>query len=1257
MRLLSFSLLSSLLWSFLLLGQPIGLIERGSDWQFLEGDRATRGSLEGWRTTRELASPWSRGVAPFRYGDGEGGTVLSRMRGRYSSIYLRKSFDGYGPDEMSALELKVDYDDGFVVYLNGTIVQSVNAPRNPNANSFATDSHESGQFEVFEIGRSKSLLRRGRNELAVQVFNVNLSSTDLKFDLELTGFRPDLVAPRLVEVRPASGEVNDLSEITLRFSEAVTGIDLGDVLLSGRKADELSGNGDQWTFRFSSLELGHYEVTLENDHGITDFGRPANLLEGIEEFFPREFELVDRIPPALTRVLPPEDATVRELKRIRLYFSEPISELSVADIRVNGVAPKSVVGFSNGPWTIELEAIAEGPVRVLLSPRSVVTDRSPTPNALASQEWNYLVDSSLSFPRIEISELVASNQSGMTDRNGETHDWIEIVNRGSAPVNLMGWSITDDSDKPGKWVFPDRELVADEHLLVFASGENRREPGLPLHTNFRLSASGGYIGLYSPELPRRLVSEFADGYPEQRADMSYGTDAEGRHRYFPFPTPGEANPSARISRVLNRPAFDLEAGFYQRPIDVTIRSRDPQTIIRYTTDASEPSISHGRIYQGPISIRENTVLRAVAIAAASLPSKVATATYLIDAPDSLQSLPTLSLVSARENLFGRTGIMERNPRNTSQRGIAWERPVSAEWIALDPKHAFQIDCGLRIQGGDYIRGNYRYGAPPPQGKYSFRLYFRGAYGKGRLEKRLIPRTPRQSFEHLVLRAGMNDPTNPFIVDELIRRLYADMGQGSSQGILANLFLNGEYQGYYNPVERIDANFLQSRHGGGTDWDIIAQFGEIRQGDDQEWRRLLRLGLDQDMADPDAYAAVTQLLDIDNFIDYIMLNVYVDMDDWPGNNWRAARERVGGAVWRFYVWDGERAFGSSIKWRRGRNRSRWSPMELHEADNLTQGPLAGSSEIARLFRSLCRSSEFRLRFADRVQTHYFDRGALTEENVLRRYEELRTEMQGVLPDLSREIPDLWIPKRRAVVMRQMASLDLQRSDHAPRFSLAGGLVPDGALIGLQSEGGKIYFTTDGSDPRLLERRSDHLYREAIPINEPVSIQARSLADGQWSALAQANFVPESIGFPLRFSEIMPRPIGGSEYEFVELVNTSDLALNLSWYRVKGIDYTFGFQARAEPRERILLASNKNPAAFLARYPRIKVQGWFNGSLSNKGETLSLLSAEGESLMTETYGGISGSVSVSEGHSLELLGKAISAKTRWQVAETLGGTPGR
>jgi hypothetical protein len=117
--------------------------------------------------------------------------------------------------------------------------------------------------------------------------------------------------------------------------------------------------------------------------------------------------------------------------------------------------------------------------------------------------------------------------------------------------------------------------------------------------------------------------------------------------------------------------------------------------------------------------------------------------------NSRRLLPVLSLVTATNNLYGRTGIMEYSPRNTTKHGAAWERPVSVELIRPDDNGGFQLDSGIRVAGGDYIRGLYNYrNSSPPEGKYSFRLYFRGDYGPGRLNYPIFPTSTLDSYNTL-----------------------------------------------------------------------------------------------------------------------------------------------------------------------------------------------------------------------------------------------------------------------------------------------------------------------------------------------------------------------------------------------------------------------------------------------------------------------------------------------------------------------------
>jgi len=123
-----------------------------------------------------------------------------------------------------------------------------------------------------------------------------------------------------------------------------------------------------------------------------------------------------------------------------------------------------------------------------------------------------------------ISEFMARNVSVLADEDGEFADWIEIHNPTAAAINLGGWHLTDRAHDPVQWAFPPVTLAAGGHMVVFASGKNRRHPDQPLHTNFSLAADGEYLALIAPD-GVTVATEFAPAYPPQLADVSYGSSA------------------------------------------------------------------------------------------------------------------------------------------------------------------------------------------------------------------------------------------------------------------------------------------------------------------------------------------------------------------------------------------------------------------------------------------------------------------------------------------------------------------------------------------------------------------------------------------------------------------------------------------------------------------------------------------------------------------------------------------------------------
>jgi len=1241
------------------------LVSESAEWQYFKGrTEASSPNVTLWRQAGFNDQSWQTGAAPFYYGEPfTRGTLLPDMQNSYSSVFLRKTFTITNLNQIASADLDVKCDDGFIAWLNGKLVASKGPPANVTFDALASaNAAEPVEFETFSIASPAADLVQGANILAIQLFNNTLASSDIVFDAQLITAERESISPSLAGISPFPGTVTNLTRVTVTFSEPVLGVDAGDLLINDRPAQLVTGSGAAYTFTFPQPDFGAVQFAWSFGANITDLAVPPNRFDisGANTRF--IYDLVDPTDPILVQVHPPRGLTVRELSEIELTFNKPVQGLNAADLRINGQAATNLTGLGSGPFLFQFPAQFDGRAQISWAARHGITDHSEPPRPFAPEGWEYTVDRQAPLPQLVITEIAAANENGLLDQEGTPEDWIELYNAGDAPVNLEGWSLTDDLGKPGAWVFPPALIGAKQHLVVFASAKDQRDTSTGrLHANFKLKLSPEYLGLFNADAPRRVVSQFAPSYPEQRIDYSYGLTASGQWRYFRLPTPGVANGVSTITNALPAVHFSVKRGFFNAPFQLTLHSAAPGAVVRYTLDGRPPTDTVGTNYNGPILIDRTRIVRAAAFKADSLPSMPETHTYLFNLPANRLRLPTLSLVTASNNLYGATGIMESNPRNTTQTGMAWERPVSFEFIQPQDNSGFQIDCGIRIQGGGYIRGLYDYRSGQlPNSKYSFRLYFRGDYGAGKLDYPLFPDIPLQSFDEIVLRAGMNDHSNPFIRDEFARMLSADTGIVASHGRVAHLFLNGVYKGLYNPTERISSKFLQAWHGGGEAWDIIAQMGEVREGDAVVWNRLRTLASGQNPATPSVYQEILTLLDAENFADYLIPHIYSDTDDWPHNNWRAARERTPGGKFRFYMWDAEWSFG-------------FNDGPAHNAisaqlSNLN--PPWGTTEIQRLFTRLKLSPEFRLIFADRVHKHFFNEGALTDARIRTRYERLRAEVAPAISGFDNTIGTTWIPQRRRYVTNHFAGAGLLASSNAPVFSQFGGPVPRGFELTMRpnSSLGEVWFTTNGLDPRVPFTGEIHpsalRASSAFPLGASTLIKARTRwsADTNifWSALSEAPFQVNQLGAPIRFTEIMYNPPGDDAYEFIELQNIGGVPFNLGGYYFDGIDYRFRNDAPAlAPGARLVLSASPAPF-FQQRYPGVQAFDQYQGSLNNGGELIRLRDSAGNVVAAVDYrderdwprsaDGGGSSLELADAHGDQ------SAAGNWQASTVPGGTPG-
>lgn len=1288
-----------------------------SNWRLLKGTAEASTPPHVWRQLSFSDLNWAQAPAPIHYGESiAGGTVLTDMRNRYSCIFLRRSFQVTQRSEVQEIRLRVLCDDGFIAWINGTEVARNNMPPGePLFNGFARAAvAEPVSFLEYQIP-APAFLASGDNMLAVQVFNNSLTSSDLQWDAELEVVERDTEPPRITSFDPAPGTVEQLARVSVTFDEPVTGVQASDLLLGSEPAQQVAGSGAVYTFTFSSVPTGAIELRWEADTLITDLASPANRFDPVAAGTWR-YTIIDLTAPALLEVNPRAGVTVRQLAQVELRFSEPVEGVDAADLLVNGTPASSLVLTPTGSYLFKFPQPPPGQVRFSWAPNHNIVDHADPAHVFNDEGWWLSLDPNSAPPPVRINEILASSmqESGLRDEDNELQDWIELRNVGAVAVPLEGWSLTDDRDDLDRWVFPAVSIGPGQHLVVFASGKDRRPsgPGARLHTNFRLNPSGEYLALLGPESPRVVVSEFAPEFPEQRNDFSFGPDATGQLRYFHPATPGAPNGSSASQGVVPPPQFSVERGWFDAPFTLEISSALPGTLFRYTLDGREPTAIYGQTYTEPLRIARTTVLRVAGFKADTLPSAVSSHTYIFSndvlgqpnnppgypagarawggypsdyemdpeivanplyqglLKQALAALPTLSLVCPVSDLFGDTNGIYTHP---TSRGPAWERPCSAEFMPNDGSEGFAVNAGLQIQGNASRE-------PQKQPKHAFRLLFKGDYGPRRLEFPLFPDTRITQFDTLVLRADFNFSWlhwNPHqriraqrTRDAWVKDTLRAMGGLTTHNRYVHLFLNGLYWGIYDPSERPDGAFAASAFGGEKEQYDVMNEGAVVDGGRAAYDRMLALG---DVTTRAGFSEMQRYLDLPQFIDYMLLHFYVAHQDWGQNkNWYAVRPKDGSRGFFYLPWDGEMIL-----------------------DDVNHNRVSSADTPSGLHTKLVTSAEYRLAFGDRVQKHLFNGGALTPDFVqaawLKRAREVELAIVAESArwgDYRRDVHQFqsgpydlytrdnqwraeqnrllteYFPRRTAILMGQLRAGGLYPEVAAPVLSRQGGRVAPGFTLTMSATAGTVYFTLDGTDPRVpftgTIAGAAREYRDPLELTQTVRVKARAWRQGTWSALTEADFQVGFPRWPVRISEIMYHPPGGDAFEFLELHHGGEIPVDLGGFSISGIDYVFPHRTILAPGEVMVLASALSPAAFAARYPGVHVAGYFAGALSNGGERLVLRDPQGRGVAATIYADSAAWPVQADGggSSLELVDRDQdpNAPASWRASAALHGSPG-
>ncbi len=876
---------------------------------------------------------------------------------------------------------------------------------------------------------------------------------------------------------------------------------------------------------------------------------------------------------------------------------------------------------------------------------------------------------------LRISEFVADNKFSLEDGHGEAPDWIELRNPGNAPVDLAGWGLSDDPALPFRFVLPATNLAPHETLIVFASGRATPvDPAGHLHAPFRLDSAGGSLVLTAPG---GATADAITNYPAQETDLAYGRDLEGRICFLE-PTPRRVNAATTYEGWLSPVEFSHKRGFYDEPFTLVISNNNPGAEVWLAYDGSPPT----NPCPASIAVSRTRTIRALVAKPGHRSPRIKTHTYVfVDSVITSATMSTNVTQDARYAPRMRQGLLALPSVCVSLTGVPTYDEAEGSIEILWPgggTEPVQANCGISRFGSSYQSFT----------KQSFRAKFRPDYGTRKLEAPLFGGFDRgilakTSFDEIDLRAGNQDMNARgfYMAGRFVEDSMLDMGSLNPHGRFVHVYLNGAYWGQYDMRELLVDRMLADYLGGAAE-DYVT----VRGNDNVVGAFVLGAPEPPNVAPWETarslrgnYAALKDRVDVPNLVDFMLLWFYGNCE----SEYRSAGPLAPGSGFKFWMADADGFL-------------RTNALTVNTTASTGPGDLFGGLNTES-------NAEFRTLLADRIHRHLFNDGAMTpasnEARLTARMDEIRDSLLAECARWGNQTPTSWdaaaaliksllFPVRTTQLVAQVRARGYYPALDAPAFGLYGGLATNGYLPVMNAPSGTIYFTTDGSDPRLAGGGTSLSARVWTPgglvVSQDVTVSARVLApDGTWSALAAPRFLLAGRAQPgprdLLVTEIHYNPVGDDSTEFVELHNSGTNLLDLSGVALtNGVRFVFPPDSALAPGLFAIVAEDTN--AFRARYQDpsspwyradLVVAGVWAGSLANEGETVAVAASNGTVLVSIPYGtgGDWPERADGDGSSLELRvlppamndGASVAAYMaqgrNWTSSSRYHGSPGR
>jgi len=523
-----------------------------------------------------------------------------------------------------------------------------------------------------------------------------------------------------------------------------------------------------------------------------------------------------------------------------------------------------------------------------------------------------LVSFQIAVGQISINEYSAANLEGYLDNYERTEDWIELHNSSDEDFDLSGYHLSDKESKPGKWEIPAGTIIPGKGYLVFWCSGRDEACDDNYHTNFKLSQTKGGETLLLTDDSESVLDMIEVEYTLVESSRCREFDGNGEWKICPEPTLRANNQEGqKYNSYTTAPSMDMEAGYYESEIVVSIINNTPESTLRYTTDGTNPTEDSPE-YFSPITVTETTVIKAMSFSndSSMLTGKMDFNTYFVGEDF---TLPVFSVAADRvKDLANGNGELI---------------PIgSIEYFNLDKVREATSFGSLNRHGQDSWVLDHR----------SLDWVSRDEMGYSKaVEAQLFPDSDRDEYQKFMFRNSGDDnypaindndhQGSTHVRDEYVQALAKEGGLKLDYRSVRRVivFLNGEYWGVYGMRDRpVDHDYTDFYYDQGKyDTQFLTTWGdtEIQYGGQQalnDWYRLRNFILENDMGDTTNYEKVMDEFNALSLIDYMIVNLNSVASDWMNYNtgwWRGLNEDGDHKKWGYILWDLDATFDYYINY--------------------------------------------------------------------------------------------------------------------------------------------------------------------------------------------------------------------------------------------------------------------------------------------------------------------------------------------------------